>query len=65
MKRSFILAVIAGASLLCGAAFLIVGPSPVSPDAIQSSANPIVRQFIQGDIEPVGRAAGVSAGGRM
>jgi phospholipid/cholesterol/gamma-HCH transport system ATP-binding protein len=35
------------------------------PDAIQSSANPIVRQFIQGDIEPVGRAAGVSAGGRM
>ena len=34
------------------------------PDAIQSSANPIVRQFIQGDIEPVGRAAGVSAGGR-
>lgn len=37
MKRSFILAVIAGVGLLCGAAFLIVGPSPVSPDAIQSS----------------------------
>ena len=37
MKRSFILAVIAGVGLLCGAAFLIVGPSPVSPHAIQSS----------------------------
>ena len=42
---------------------LIVESGPA--DAIQASANPVVRQFIQGDIEPVGRAAGVSAGGRM
>ena len=40
---------------------LIVESGPA--DAIQASANPVVRQFIQGDIEPVGRAAGVSAGG--
>jgi len=40
---------------------LIVESGPA--EAIQASANPIVRQFIQGDIEPVGRAAGVSAGG--
>ena len=40
---------------------LIVESGPA--DAIQSSANPIVRQFIHGDIEPVGRAASVSAGG--
>ena len=41
---------------------LIVESGPA--EAIQASANPVVRQFIQGDIEPVGRAAGVSAGGR-
>ena len=42
---------------------LIVESGPA--DAIQASANPVVRQFIQGDVEPVGRALGVSSGGRM
>ena len=38
----------------------VAGP----PEAIQASANPVVRQFIHGEVEPVGRAASVSAGGR-
>ncbi|RUX43384.1 phytochelatin synthase [Mesorhizobium sp. M4A.F.Ca.ET.020.02.1.1] len=37
MRRSLAFGVIAGIGLLCGAAFLIAGPSAVSPDKIQSS----------------------------
>ena len=37
MKRSLVFGVIAGVGLLAGAAFLIVAPAKVSPDAIQSS----------------------------
>ena len=39
---------------------LIVETGP--PDAIQASANPVVRQFIQGDVEAVGRPASAYAG---
>jgi phospholipid/cholesterol/gamma-HCH transport system ATP-binding protein len=41
---------------------LIVESGPA--EAIQSSANPVVRQFIQGDVEAVGRPAGAATGGR-
>jgi phospholipid/cholesterol/gamma-HCH transport system ATP-binding protein len=41
---------------------LIVESGP--PDAIQASSNPIVRQFIHGDIEPIGRPNGAPSGGR-
>ena len=37
MRRSLGLSLIAGVGLLCGVAFLTVGQSAVSPDAIQSS----------------------------
>jgi hypothetical protein len=37
MKRGFVFGVIAGIALLAGAAFLIVAPTRVSQDAIQSS----------------------------